>query len=363
MDNNEYTNAPDIQSPQQGYAQSPPPQSQQQYTPPPQRALSPQVAERRLFKGRVEYMSVGLLIYSFIITVVVIADMFAHYIFFAITSSGNDDYKQKIEEYTETFTDSAGSMLAGVLIGVVFLMLFFIKALPVKEIFKPHSKMKITTLFMLIVVLMGVQIPFMLIDPCVEWMFNLFGLTIQDAIDSATAGSKTLSMFLYASFIGPIVEEIVYRGFAMHGLQRAGCGKVTAMVLSSMLFGIMHANPTQSVFAFFVGLVFSYAAIEYGIGWSILLHITNNFVFGDLLVFITKPIPDKIDTILEYALFGAFTLGGIIILICKRKYLANYVRENNSPAKHYGWAFSCIAFLLFILGNAGLATLQIRMLK
>jgi len=361
MDNNGYINAPDPQ--QQGYAQAPPPQYQQQYTPPPPHALPPHIAERRLFKGRVEYMSVGLLIYTFIINMVVIADMIGHYIFFSIFSANNEEYTQKIDAYNETFTDSAGSMLVGVLIGVVFLMLFFIKALPVKEIFKPHSKMKITTLMMLIVVLMGVQIPFMLIDPCVEWMFNLFGLTIQDAIDSATAGSKTLSMFLYASFIGPIVEEIVYRGFAMHGLQRAGCGKVTAMVLSSMLFGIMHANPTQSVFAFFVGLVFSYAAIEYGIGWSILLHITNNFVFGDLLIFITKPIPDKIDTILEYALFGAFTLGGIIILICKRKYLANYVRENNSPAKHYGWAFSCIAFLLFIIGNAGLAMLQIRVLK
>ena len=355
MDNNEYINA-----------QQPadlPPQFQRQYVPPPPRALPPDVAERRLFKGRVEYMSAGLLIYVAIMYAIVIGDILLHGIFYSVTSSSSEEYYRRYEEFSDAFIETAGSMIAAVIVGVLFLMLFFIKALPVKEIFKPHRKMTFPKLLLIIVVLMGVQMPFMIVDPIVETILNFFGLSIQQAIESSLAGSTTVSMFLYASFIAPIVEEIVYRGFAMHGLQRAGCGKVAAMLLSSVLFGIMHANPTQSVFAFFVGLVFSYAAIEYGLGWSIVLHITNNFIFGDLLVFIEKLLPDNVSTIMDYALFGLLFIGALIILVCMSKRIVNYIKENRSPAKQYGWTFTCIAYVAFIVIHMGLALLQVQPLE
>ncbi len=355
MDNNEYING------QQPAA--PPPQLQRQYVPPPSHALPPDVAERRLFKGRVEYMSAGLLIYAAIMYAIVIGDIVLHGIFYAVTSSSTEEYYRRYDEFSDAFTESAGSMIAAVIVGVLFLMLFFIKALPVKEIFKPHRKMTFLKLLLIIVVLMGVQLPFIIVDPIVEAIFNLFGLSIQQAIESASAGSTTVTMFLYASFIGPIVEEIVYRGFAMHGLQRAGCGKVAAMLLSSVLFGIMHANPTQSVFAFFVGLVFAYAAIEYGLGWSIVLHITNNFIFGDLLVLLEKPLPDNVSTIMEYALFGLLFIGALIILVCESKCIVKYIKDNRSPAKHYGWTFTCIAYVVFIVIHIGLTLLQVQALE
>ena len=251
---------------------------------PPPRALSPEVAERKAFKGKVEYMGAGLLIYVCIFYGTYIADMFAHFTYYAVKTMGDKaEYDRLIQEYSDSLTERAGGLIAGVIIGVIFLMLFFIKALPVKKIFAPHRKMSPSKLLMLVCILMCCQLVVTFMDEGVEWLLNQVGLSLQQAIETSPAGSQTISMFIYASIIGPIIEEIVYRGFVMHTFERAGCGKFCSIVASAILFGIMHANPTQSVFAVYVGVVFGYAAMEFGLGWSIALHIINNFLFGDFM--------------------------------------------------------------------------------
>ncbi|MDO4862858.1 MAG: CPBP family intramembrane metalloprotease [Ruminococcus sp.] len=329
--------------------------------PPPPRALTPEDAERKSFKGKVEYMGGGLLIYTCIIYGIYIADMFAHFIYFAIKTMGDKaEYNRLITEYNDTLLERAGGMIAGVIVGAVFMILFFIKALPLKKIFASHRKMTFPKLLMLISVLMCCQLPFMFFDEGVEWLLNQVGLSLQQAIESSQAGSTTISMFLYASFIGPIVEELIYRGFVMHTFERVGCGKFCAILSSAILFGIMHANPTQSIFAIYVGVIFGYAAMEFGLGWSIALHIINNFLFGDVLTFIANKLPETAGAILEYSVLGVMFLAGLIVFIVKRKHAVSYIRENNPPAKHYGWIFSCITILAFIVMNLFFALLSFR---
>ena len=167
-------------------------------------------------------------------------------------------------------------------------------------------------------------------------------------------------MFIYASFLGPIAEEIVYRGFVMHTFERAGCGKFCAILSSAILFGIMHANPTQSIFAIYVGVIFGYAAMEYGLIWSIALHIINNFLFGDVMTFIENKLPEPAGDILGYSVLGVMFAAGVAVFIVKRKHASAYVRENNPPAKHYGWIFSCISILAFVVMNIGFALLAFQ---
>ena len=330
-------------------------------TAPPPNALTPEVAERKSFKGKVEYMGGGLLIYMCLFYGTFIAVMFAHFTYYAVKTMGDKaEYDRLIQEYSDTLTEHAGGLIAGVIIGVIFLTLFFIKALPLKKIFEPHRKMTFGKLVMLVCVLMCCQLPFYFMDLGVEWLLNQVGLTLQQAIESSQSGSTTISMFLYASFIGPIAEEIVYRGFVMHTFERAGCGKFCAILSSAILFGIMHANPTQSVFAVYVGVIFGYAAMEYGLVWSIALHIINNFLFGDALTFLVNKLPETAGAIVEYAVLGVMFVAGIVFLIIKRKHAVSYVRENNPPAKHYGWIFSCITILVFLVMNVIFAALAFQ---
>ena len=60
-------------------------------------------------------------------------------------------------------------------------------------------------------------------------------------------------------------------------------GNVFAIVVSAALFGVMHANLFQMIFAFLTGLVLGYTAAEFSLRWSIVLHLVNNLVFGELL--------------------------------------------------------------------------------
>lgn len=82
---------------------------------------------------------------------------------------------------------------------------------------------------------------------------------------------------IYIGFIGPIFEEIIFRGFMFSGMLRRGYGFWTAATVSSILFAVMHLNIAQGVNAFFIGLLA--AGIYYWTGnlkYAMLLHIANN---------------------------------------------------------------------------------------
>ena len=49
-----------------------------------------------------------------------------------------------------------------------------------------------------------------------------------------------------------------------------------------------------------------------------------------------------------------------LFFIIKRKHAVSYVRENNPPAKHYGWIFSCITILVFLVMSIIFAALAFQ---
>lgn len=56
--------------------------------------------------------------------------------------------------------------------------------------------------------------------------------------------------------IGPIAEEVLFRGGIMnYFIERKGYDRRKAILLSALIFGIIHFNPAQVVYAFLLGLV------------------------------------------------------------------------------------------------------------
>ncbi len=83
-------------------------------------------------------------------------------------------------------------------------------------------------------------------------------------------------LLLIVGVVGPFSEEVVFRGVIYHGYRRSG-RFVAAMLLSSVLFGLMHLNFNQMSYAIVVGVV-GVLLIE-GTGsifYSILFHATIN---------------------------------------------------------------------------------------
>ncbi len=59
--------------------------------------------------------------------------------------------------------------------------------------------------------------------------------------------------------LGPLTEELVYRGFVFQRLAVKADG-APAILISALLFGILHLNVVQGVYAFVMGLLFGWAA-------------------------------------------------------------------------------------------------------
>ena len=78
----------------------------------------------------------------------------------------------------------------------------------------------------------------------------------------------------YITVIGPVLEELVFRGAILRHL--APYGVNFAIVTQAVLFGLYHLNLYQGIFAFLVGLMLGYVAVNFSIKWAMLLHICNN---------------------------------------------------------------------------------------
>ena len=81
---------------------------------------------------------------------------------------------------------------------------------------------------------------------------------------------------IYAIFIAPILEEIIFRGVLMANLKKYGIK--TAIIVSSLFFGLSHYNVYMIIPAFFIGIVLSYIVYKYSIKYSILIHLLINIV-------------------------------------------------------------------------------------
>lgn len=243
--------------------------------------------------------------------------------------------------------------IVNIFFGIPLLFLFF-KKVKQKKLTDVNKAMKRADFFILLCCFMSTQIIFYTIGFGTEKVFNLFGYSIKSSIEAAGSTSTTISMFLYSSILGPIAEEIIFRGFVMRGLERHG--KKFAIIVSALLFGAYHGNLIQGLFAFAVGLVLGYVAMEYSLKWAIVLHITNNFIFGDLLSYAVAGLNTSIQTLINLSMEGLFGIGTLVIFIVKRKEIAAYWKENKAVGMKYALRsagmiiFLVVMFLIALLG-------------
>jgi sodium transport system permease protein len=83
-------------------------------------------------------------------------------------------------------------------------------------------------------------------------------------------------LFLVVAIIGPVCEEVAFRGFILSGYRHLG-RRWMAIVLSSVFFGIAHPIIQQSLFTFLLGMLIAFVAIQTGsLLPAILFHVTHN---------------------------------------------------------------------------------------
>lgn len=161
-------------------------------------------------------------------------------------------------------------------------------------------------------------------------MLDLFitvtGLDGSRIVPPAATVSADVGMFLYAFALAPIVEEFVFRCIFLRSFLRFG--KIFAIVMSSLFFGLLHTNPIQSPFAFTAGLIFGYVAVEYSIFWSLGLHIFNNLVLGSFLPNILARLPVGVGDVIIVILYWSCASITAAYVFSNSKSVMSYIQRN-----------------------------------
>ena len=136
-------------------------------------------------------------------------------------------------------------------------------------------------------------------------------------------------MFLSIGLFGPFVEEVVFRGFFLQSYQRTG-RIIGSMILSSILFGMMHMNFNQFAYGAVMGIMLALLYEATGtITTSFLAHATFNTI-EVVMMYANSSALDEATAVAEdylgtsgldavyyvYLLVAAviFTVGAILIL-------------------------------------------------
>ncbi len=103
-----------------------------------------------------------------------------------------------------------------------------------------------------------------------------FGIGWPDTSGNIESTPSSLVINLIATALIPgLLEELVFRGYVLQALRPYGDG--FAIVVSSLLFGLLHGNVLQIPFAFIVGLICGFVVVQTGNIWvSVVLHMLNN---------------------------------------------------------------------------------------
>lgn len=99
---------------------------------------------------------------------------------------------------------------------------------------------------------------------------------LEDLLKSMTQGTVWIN-FICVSIYAPLFEEWLCRGMVLRGMLGNGMKPVKAIIISALVFAIIHANPWQAVTAFLVGLLLGYVYYKTGsLKLTMLMHFTNN---------------------------------------------------------------------------------------
>ncbi|WP_029294412.1 CPBP family intramembrane glutamic endopeptidase [Chryseobacterium hispalense] len=133
-------------------------------------------------------------------------------------------------------------------------------------------------------------------------------------------------MIITAVICAPIFEEIVFRGIIQKGLINKGIKPVNAIIIASVIFGLVHANPWQFVGAVLLGCVLGLVYYKTkSLLLPMLLHGFNNLCSTILIVYTKNESFADAFKIPEWMILaGGIILFSVFYYLFTRKYKVHY---------------------------------------
>lgn len=247
---------------------------------------------------------------------------------------------------------NAWGYIASILVGFAILDAWKGSNFWKQEVLAKEAPMKGRTFLCMLCFCMGAQMVNSLWITLLELGLQPFGKSLMPILEAVAGDTDSFSMFLYASILAPVWEEILFRGYVLRTLRPFG--KRFAVLGSALLFGLFHGNLLQTPYAVLMGLVLGYLTVEYSIHWAVLLHLFNNLVLADLLTRLTARWSELAFGTLNLVLFGGGALVSLVILIRNRAEIRTYRRSewmDRRCIRCFLTAAGILAMTLLMCGN------------
>lgn len=161
-----------------------------------------------------------------------------------------------------------------------------------------------------------------------NWLIDMSGIIniftgFNEVADSLYGGSIIFE-FIAMVIIAPLLEEILFRGIIFARLREYMSVKV-AIVISALIFGIIHGNVVQGIYAFIIGICLAYIYERYNtLLAAVLFHMSANLM--SVIMTECEPVVRLISKALVYNIIGVVCLVmGIIMLISINRHIAKDV--------------------------------------
>ncbi len=132
------------------------------------------------------------------------------------------------------------------------------------------------TVAKLITLCLGLQLAAGILAAIIEMILNAFGLeSAAPDLSATTSFGANLLMSFYACLLGPVLEELLYRGVLLQSMRKYN--ERLAIFLSALIFGLMHQNYQQFLLGFLLGIPLAVVTLKYdSVIPSIFTHIFVN---------------------------------------------------------------------------------------
>ena len=157
-----------------------------------------------------------------------------------------------------------------------------------------------------------------------DFLHYLSGFHFSGNIYAIPEGSVVFPREPLVKVIAPIMEELLFRGLILQTLKRYG--NVFAILVTSLLFALLHGNLPQSVPVFALSMMICYVVLKSGsILPGIAIHFLNNaFAIMEVSLLSDNGQISTVFLILE----ALFLLYAMFTLYQKRLIIRNYIIHN-----------------------------------
>lgn len=144
-------------------------------------------------------------------------------------------------------------------------------------------------------------------------LMKSIGVTLTSPDMPAPTSAVGMMMFVVQiAFIPALIEEFALRGVIMQPLRKYG--DRFAIIMSALVFALMHGNMVQAPFAFIAGIAIGYYVIATGSIWTgVLIHFANN-LFSSLFSLVSST-GAAVETPYAAVMTAAFVIGIACCLI------------------------------------------------